>query len=324
MCGVISDLEKTKKKMLKATYVDPKFVIEFSEITGKYVSYSQFAEFSRCPLSWKLSYVDRLRKKDSSIHTIFGDAMHNVIQHWVRIMYTETIKAANALDFDSLLLTEMKAKYVAGVEQMGTHFSTKDELGEFYLDGLATLKWLRTKRTRFFDVKNETLVGTEVPLQMKLDGCTFVAYLDLVLRDEVSKRIKIVDFKTSNKGWNDYNKQDQTKVDQVLLYKSFYAKQYNIDPEMIDVEFIILKRKVNEQSEFPQYRVQVFRPTQGKIAFAKAVQRFDTFVKSCFLPDGTFNTAYAYIAKKGIDGKSCNFCQYKDNHTLCPPEQRTV
>lgn len=310
--------------MLKSSYVDPKYVIEFDEITGKYVSYSQFAEFSRCPLSWKLSYIDRLRRKDSSIHTIFGDSMHNVIQHWIKVMYTETIKSANGLDFDSLLMSELKANYVKAVEQTGDHFSTRDELAEFYLDGLATLKWLRSKRTRFFDVRNEILVGTEVPLQIKLDGCTFVAYLDLVLRDKVSNKIKIVDFKTSNRGWNDYNKQDQTKTDQLLLYKSFYAKQYGIDPDMVDVEFIILKRKINEQSEFPQPRVQLFRPTQGKIAFGKAVQRFDAFVKSCFLPDGTFNAAYSYIAKKGIDGKYCNFCQYKDNHTLCPPEQRTV
>lgn len=310
--------------MLKTSYVDPKYRIEFDEITGKYVSYSQFAEFSRCPLSWKLSYIDRLRTKDSSIHTIFGDSIHNVIQHWVKVMYTESIKAANALDFDVMLMSELKGNYVKAVEQSGEHFSTKDELAKFYVDGLATLKWLRSKRTRYFDVKNEILVGIEVPLQIKLIGCTFTAYLDLVLRNKVSKRIKIVDFKTSNKGWNDYNKQDQTKVDQLLLYKSFYAKQYNIDPEMIDVEFIILKRKVNEQSEFPQYRVQVFRPSQGKISFTKAVQRFDKFVESCFLPDGTFNTAYSYIARKGIDGKYCNFCQYKDNHALCPPEQRTV
>lgn len=306
--------------MNKSSYVDPDFDIEFDKVSGKYASYSQFAQYSRCPLSWKLSYIDGLRIKDASIHTIFGDSMHTVIQTWLKVMYTTTIKASNELDFGKMLMSEMRDNYLKSAGMLGDNVITKEELTDFYVDGLATLEWLRKHRTNYFDVKNERLVGTEVPLQVEVDGAVFVAYLDVVIESKVNKKIRIIDLKTSKLGWNDYNKDDEIKTDQVRLYKHFYSKQYGVDD--VDVEFIILKRKINEQSEFPIPRVQRFKPPSGKIKQAQTMKRFDDFIKTCFSQDGTYNATSQYPALSGFSCRNCTFCQYKDKHDLCPPEQR--
>lgn len=309
--------------MDKPSYINPKFDLKLEKPRNvNLVSYSQFSQFSKCPLSWKLSYIDKLRKKESSIHTIFGDAMHAVIQKWAITMYTESIKASEKLDLRSMLLDEMKSGYAAAVAVNGNNFSTKEELTEFYMDGAETLTWLKRRRTHYFSPKSEILVGVEVPINIYIDGIVFTAYLDFVTHDKVSKKIKITDFKTSSKGWNDWTKADETKTSQLILYKVFYAQQYNVPIDDIDVEYIILKRKTNPEAMYPEKRIQVFKPSQGKITYNRVQKNFDAFIKSCFLPDGSFNLLYDYQAKSGINERNCRFCEYKDQHQYCSPDKR--
>ena len=48
------------------------------------ISYSQLSMFSECPLRWKLNYIDDLSISEPSIHLLFGTAMHEVIQEFVK------------------------------------------------------------------------------------------------------------------------------------------------------------------------------------------------------------------------------------------------
>ena len=51
------------------------------------ISYSQYSLWANCPMAWKLKYVDGHRFDDSSINTVFGTAMHEVIQEWLEQYY---------------------------------------------------------------------------------------------------------------------------------------------------------------------------------------------------------------------------------------------
>lgn len=309
--------------MIKSSYIDPKFDLNLGRpANANLVSFSQFSTFYKCPLSWKLAYVDRLRDSEESIHTVFGDSMHNVIQAWTKVMYTETIKAAMAMDLRKMLLQEMLANYDAALESIGSNFSTKEELTEFYRDGAETLSWMRSRRKRYFDPSNEILVGTEVPLVIDLGRVYFVAYLDFVVQEKVSKKIKIIDFKTSGKGWNEWITNDEVKISQIILYKMFFAQQYNIPIDTIDVEYLILKRKVNPDAMYPVHRVQRFVPASGKIKTAQVRKKLDSFLQSCFLPDGSFNTLYNYTACSGYNDRNCKFCPFESRYDLCPVEKR--
>ena len=64
------------------------------------ISYSQLSMYNECPLRWKLNYVDKLRIFESSIHLLFGTAMHEVLQTYLEIMYNDSIKNADKLPLE--------------------------------------------------------------------------------------------------------------------------------------------------------------------------------------------------------------------------------
>ena len=61
--------------------------------------------------------------------------------------------------------------------------------------------------------------------------------LDVVLWHEEMHRIKILDIKTSTRGWNQNKKNDKGTTNQLVLYKSWFAKQYNV--QSIPATFIL-------------------------------------------------------------------------------------
>ena len=69
----------------------------------KKISYSQWSMYEKCPQQWKLSYIDKLAPFSSSIDTCFGTAFHETMQHYLTVMYTDSVKRADALDFRSIL-----------------------------------------------------------------------------------------------------------------------------------------------------------------------------------------------------------------------------
>ena len=97
----------------------------------KVVSYSQFSQWSTCPYKWKLNYIDNLREFKDNIHTLFGTSMHEVLQKYLTVMYTETIKAADNLDLNSMLVERMKENFKRSEEPP----CTKEDMSEFYNHG---------------------------------------------------------------------------------------------------------------------------------------------------------------------------------------------
>lgn len=313
---------------MKATFVSKEF--EQPKLTkpenSTYISYTQFSTYQKCPQRWKLKYADRIKKDEPSIHTVFGNAMHNIIQHYFQVMFLETVKKADSLDFRTLLLGQLKEGYAQDIQKYQRHFSTKEELTEFFVDGLETLNYLRKKRKVYVDRQNWVLAGTEIPILIppleEKPNVLLMGFLDVVFKHKTQPKFYIWDLKTSTKGWNKWDKEDQTKIDQLLIYKIYFSKQYNISIDQIEVEFIILKRKTDPDSAWPQRRIQTFKPTQGSITIKKTLKTFEDFINACFLPDGTYNKLIHYEAKSGKNQFNCRFCEFKDDHELCSPENR--
>ena len=119
------------------------------------ISYSQFSMYSTCPKHWELAYAKGLRTFSQSIHTIFGTAMHETLQHYLTVMYDESATAADKIDLNKYLKDQMYNLYKEAVDKMDSHFSNKFELGEFYEDGVAIIDWFKKKRGQYFSRKNE-------------------------------------------------------------------------------------------------------------------------------------------------------------------------
>ena len=265
--------------------------------------------FSECPHRWKLNYIDKLRVSESNIHLIFGSAMHEVIQTHLEVMYNDSIKNADILDLNKMLRDKLIEQFKIAEERDGKPPCKKEDLYEFFQDGVNILDFYTKRKSDYFAKRGYKLIGCEVPIDFDLkNGIKMIGYLDIVLLDEVLDVIKIIDIKTSTMGWNKWQKADENKTQQLLLYKQFYSKQYNHPIERIEVEYFIVKRKLWEKAQFPQKRVQKFSPASGKPSMNKVNTRLLKFVNEAFTGDGSYttNTLEATPSKK-----SCKWCEFR-------------
>ena len=283
---------------------------------GKVISYSQFSQWAHCPHRWKLNYVDEHREFTGNIHTLFGTSMHEVLQKYLTVMYTETAKKADSLNLESMLENRMKVNFLKIKEDSGEECCNRQDMAEFYSDGISFLKWFISRRGQYFQKKGYELLGTEIAINYNLPGnLKFRGFIDLILFDSAESRLKIYDIKTSTMGWNKYVKKDRNKTDQLLLYKQFYSKQFDFPINRIDVEFFIVKRKLYENVSFPQKRVQQFSPASGTPSLNKSAKRLSEFIKECFTDDGQYNMEHTY--RKEASKKNCRFCEFREMPELC-------
>lgn len=279
---------------------------------SKSVSYSQTLMYNTCPHAWSLSYIKNLQTYKPSIHTVFGTALHETLQEWLSVLYNQTIKAATEMDLDLLLLDKMQTIYKKEKERYGQHFSNSQELAEFHNDGIEILGYIKRNRARYFSNRATYLVGVEIPLVWSIaKNVYFKGYIDVVMYNSNSDSYTILDIKTSTSGWNATAKKDDKKLAQLLLYKEYLAKQFDIDVDKIDVQYFIVKRKVPEDPEYPAMgrRVQEFKPPSGKIKRGQATTALTKFIVDAFDEEGKYiDKEYSKVPSKS----NCMFCQFKD------------
>ena len=292
--------------------------IKQSPKTNKHISYSQLSSFATCEKQWYLTYVKKLAPYQPSIHAVFGTAMHETIQSWLEVLYHDKVKSANEMNLDALLYENMIKAYKGQKAQNGhEHFTNKEEMNMFYLDGKHILNFLKKKRGGYFSTKHTYLAGVETLLYQELrPGVMFKGLIDLVFYNEYLDEWTIIDIKTSTSGWSKFAKNDDKRKSQILLYKEFFSKQFNIPKNKINVEYFILKRKVPVEAEFAsmQRRVQEFKPGDGPRKMKQAVNLMENFVSKAVDMDGN------YIEKDyptNPSNDACRFCAIKEMR-LCP------
>lgn len=291
----------------------------------KNISYSQMSIYRGCQHRWKLQYKDKIRKPNVSIHLSFGTAMHTVIQHYLDVMYETSGANADKLDLEDEFQEQFLAEYQKAYKtNKNEHFSSATEMREFYNDGIGILAWFKKKRSGYFSKRGYSLVGCEVPIVVApnkaLNNVLYMGYLDVVMYHEATETFKIIDIKTSTRGWRDQDKKNEDKQFQLLLYKQYFSEQYGIALDKIEIEFFILKRKVLDiddeklMSPYQAYRVQTFSPPSGKIKLGRAKKAINDFISECFNPSGTIKDKEY---PKEISKWNCNFCPYKTDQEHC-------
>jgi hypothetical protein len=275
------------------------------------VSFSQYGMWSSCPQQYKLNYIDKLGESSSNIHTIFGSAMHETIQHYLSVMYGVSKKQADEINVDKLLLERMRENYKGEVEKMseGTPCS-QEELEEFFGDGRRILEWFMKHIGKFYSKSGYELVGIEIPLNKEIKkGVHFIGFIDIVLRDVAENTIVIIDLKTSTMGWNQYQKADKLKNSQILLYKKYYSELFNIPLTKIRVEFQIMRRKLPEDSPYPVPRISKHIPPNGAPSVNKVYDEFMQFIDTVFDDEGNYRDI-DYPKVPGNAKKNCKWCEF--------------
>jgi hypothetical protein len=282
--------------------------------------------------------MDNLRKFEPNIHCCFGTAIHEAIQTWLDVLFEKGKREADGVDVVAIF-KEVLDKELSGENEV----SRKDDDGNYILDdnhekiydkvyqpitlesgqkeefteqGELIINHVTSHaiREKFFSPDKYELLGIETPIDMDImNNLTFVGFLDIVLREKISGKIKVVDLKTSTRMWNKYQQNDITKINQLLLYKAFYSKQYGVPVAKIDVEFIVLKRTLLENVSFPETRTQRVVPPSGKMMVDDAVGSLVEFVHNGFTPEGAYNKEGKF-RKNPHKGKTkysnCKYCDF--------------
>ena len=284
------------------------------------ISYSQYSVWANCAHAWKLKYVDGVKLDDASINTVFGTAMHEVIQEWLE-NYVYQGKDTQAKSID---LTEpLKQKFITLFQEQTTvdkngnkvFLCDKKTLMEFYNQGCEILSYVQQHRQKLFPSKDVVLLGIEHPIEEQIrPGVTFIGYIDILVKNEKTGKITIYDLKTSRASWTQAQKSDPVKLNQILLYKKFISEKFDVPLEMVGTEFVILKRTISENSPYPIPRVSSFEPSNGKPSVNRAWGHIEAFLNECFDSEGNYRTD---LIKATPSSTNCKYCIFNDKEIYC-------
>jgi hypothetical protein len=277
----------------------------------KTVSHSQFSNWWTCPYRWYRDCVLHEKVFEESVHMSFGTGIHEALQLYLKTLYTVGEKEAEALDIITVFTDTFKREVT---KKNIKH--TPEEFAEFIADGTAIIAEFKDpiNRIRYFPKQQWEWVGFEVDIREDvINNCTLNCKLDLVLKHATSGDIRIVDFKTATNKWTSGTKEDFTKTSQLLLYKAAYSKKFNVPLSKIQIEFIILSRKLYENVEYEQSRIQIFKPQASQTNVMQVIKEFHGFVNSCFTANGEHNADQKYPKIPGKSKKNCKYCSYLKN-----------
>ena len=257
----------------------------------KNISYSQYSMYKQCPHKWKLHYKDKINQRDTSIYLVFGIAIHEVIQDYLEVFYNISKVKANEIDLES----SFQEKFIEAYQKQykdnnNEHFSDAVQMREFFEDGVEILNFFKKRIGGYFSKRGNYLVGIELPIiyapnKMK-NNLLYTGFLDVVLYNENSDEFTIIDIKTSTRGWHDKMKKNEDKQFQLILYKKYFSELYNIPLEKINIKFFIVKRKLYDNCDWAQTRIQEFSPPSGKIKLNRATKYVDDFMSHVFNSQG--------------------------------------
>ena len=259
--------------------------------TEKNISYTQLSAWTECPHRWKQMYIDKI-KQPPSIYFSFGTAMHETLQEYMELMYNQSQLKADEFDAHSDFQERFLRLYKEDSEIAGENLVTQKELIEFTNDGLEIIDFFLRHRQEHFHKHGWKLVGIEMPVLISphedYPNVKLMGKLDLVMFDETTHRVVIWDIKTSTRGWTKYDKENKIKTSQMVMYKRYFAEQYDVPVENIDVRYFIVKRKIpdNPKYQIMKSRIQKFEPSSGKTTQNKLVKNIKSFIEDVFI-DGS-------------------------------------
>ena len=86
----------------------------------------------------------------------------------------------------------------------------------------------------------------------------------------------------------------------------FNQKKSKSSKDKIDVEYLILKRRLYENIIYPQKRIQAFSPASGKPSVNKVMTRLQEFMDECYDDKGKI---IAHDYEKCESHKKCRSCK---------------
>lgn len=258
-----------------------------------HISFSEFKIWNECPFKRKLVYQDKIKGFEGNIFTAFGKAVHSGCEKYVDGRDIDA-SIAHFIDEYSQELSDLPKKVSDTISQ--------EDAEKFLEQGLKILKEVPESIDEEFG--NWELVSAEEMLYEPVKEFVekeyqFKGYIDLVIKTD-DGRYHIIDWKTCSWGWDARRRSDAMNVYQLIFYKHYYALKHDIDIDLIDVHFGLLKRTAK-----PGAAVEIFKTTSGKIRTKNALK---------MLNQALYNISKERHIKNKVSCQRCEF--HKTEH--CP------
>jgi len=209
-----------------------------------HISFSEFKNWAKCPYYHKLKNIDKVDSFQGNEYTAFGTAVHTVCEN----LLTNKIQDGKQL---------FKESFDINLEELKVE--TDDDLIEnMYSQGERIVPLIMPAVKKYFN--NFEVISVEEKLFEPIDGVenyNFKGFIDAVIKTNDGK-YHVIDWKTCSWGWNTKKRSDPLVTYQLTFYKNYFAKKFNIDPNMIETYFALLKRTAKNDN------VEMVRITSGQ------------------------------------------------------------
>ena len=245
-------------------------------MAGKHISYSEWKNWHICPHYHKLTYIDKVTQFEGNIFTAFGKALHTVCEF--TLTSPEKYKKPGAID--ALVKEQFIAELKALPEEEQQRAKRDFKLKEWLVSGLEIVPDLYRCLVEKFGKLGEDweVLAAEEQLYEPITEFTeaeknFKGFIDLVVMSKKDKKVHLIDWKTCSWGWKREKKSDTILAYQLVYYKHFWARKYDVDPKDVDCHFVLLKRtaKAGKKAEFVRVTAAKKRTTDALNALTKAL-----------------------------------------------------
>ena len=252
-----------------------------------HISYSELKNWVQCPFYHKLVNIQKIKGFKGNEYTAFGTAIHNVCEKKLlkEQINDEEFFVSNFSDSIAALDSDVVVD-IGLVDKM---------VGQ----GKAILPEIEDALIAYFGPDYEVM-STEERLMVPIDEVqyNFKGFIDAVIKTSDGK-YHIVDWKSCSWGWDMKKRTDPMITYQLTLYKKYYAIKHNIDPDIIETHFALLKRTSKKG------RVEIFRVSSGNRKTNNASNLLMKAIK---------NISNGKHIKNKLSCRRCEF--YKTEH--CP------
>jgi hypothetical protein len=249
-------------------------------LAGKHISYSEWRNWHICPHYHKLTYIDKVTQFQGNIFTAFGKALHTVCE--LTLTSPEKYRGSGTIE---ALVKEQFLKELKALPEDEQQRAKRDfKLKEWLVSGIEIIPDLYRCLTEKFGKLGEDweVLAAEEQLYEPITEFTeaeknFKGFIDLVVMSKKDKKVHLIDWKTCSWGWKREKKSDTILSYQLVYYKHFWSRKYDVDPKDVDCHFVLLKRtaKAGKKAEFVRVTAAKKRTTDALNTLTKALHNIN-------------------------------------------------
>jgi DNA helicase-2/ATP-dependent DNA helicase PcrA len=241
---------KSKLFQNKSKIQSPKQISDSDvDLTPDHFSYSQLADFEKCPLQYKFKYILRIPVKGKAVFT-FGTTMHNTLYDFVnKAAQSENISqnqlfGQKHVDLGSPTNFEVRFEELLEIYKNNWKdewFEDAKEKEKYYKLGKDSLKIFYDN---FIKTKPKIKIIQDSPalekdFRLKFGDYVFVGKIDRI--DETDGGVEIIDYKTGKSK----TKLKPNEKEQLLIYQIAAEKVFNLCPKKLSYHYLDNGTKVS-------------------------------------------------------------------------------